>query len=217
MADEVHTQNGVLNGNVSKNTQGKITFGQTWDRAKELKATKEQKALTAIDMAQSHFFKVQIDGFDRTMMQHNVQSWNFKDNAIVTRGYRHFLPVKNVSLSEVGVVTLNLPLGIFSDFPIAHRRKIGKLNITIVDTDDDWYEIELRKWYNKTVPDSNGYVGYMSEIIKRLTLKSYDTKGNENFTRYYSVMLTDDIQINRSYEANELKEISFNLAIVGNG
>ena len=132
-------------------------------------------------------------------------------------GYDKFLPVKSISLTESGISTLTLPLGIFSDFPIAHRKKITRLNITIVDTDDDWYEQQLRTWYYQTVPSDLGYVGYMSDIIRELTFTSYNTKGDRNYVRRLFVMLVDDMQINRDYESNSFKEIAFSVAVVGTG
>lgn len=135
----------------------------------------------------------------------------------VSSGYGRFLPIKSVSVTESGISTLTLPLGIFADFPIAHRKKISRINITIVDTDDDWYEQQLRKWYQQTIPDEGGYVGYMSDIIRGLTFTSYNTKGNKNFDRKLWVMLVDDMQYNRDYETNGFKEISFSVAVVGTG
>lgn len=229
---------------------GNLNFGNTWSNNPKLKPKTQAKGLTQLDIAQSHFFTIQIAGLVHPLMSHRAVSSvpdtnmhvldlitpvykkdengnevvDYKERAtlrelekIKISGYDKFLPVKSVSLTESGISTLTLPLGIFSDFPIAHRKKITRLNITIVDTDDDWYEQQLRTWYYQTVPSDLGYVGYMSDIIRELTFTSYNTKGDRNYVRRLFVMLVDDMQINRDYESNSFKEIAFSVAVVGTG
>ena len=227
-----------------------VYFGDSWSNDKSIKPKTVAKNLTQIDIAQSHFFTIEISGMVHPLMQHRytrnepntallvtdvtnpVYRYDENGNRIIdynergilettysqkSTGYGYFLPVKNVSVTESGISTLTLPLGIFADFPIAHRKKISRINITIVDTDDDWYEQQLRTWYQQTIPDEAGYVGYMSEIIRELAFTSYNTKGDKNFVRRLYVMLVDDMQFNRDYETNGFKEISFSVAVVGTG
>lgn len=229
---------------------GNLNFGNSWSNNPNIKPKTQAKGLTALDIAQSHFFTIQIAGMVHPSMKHSynatvttAKATDYLTSVIdsgnkviagesdvytyrelenlktykVHKGYNEFLPVKSVNLTESGISTLTLPLGIFSDFPIAHRKKITRLNITIVDTDDDWYEQQLRTWYYQTVPSDLGYVGYMSDIIRELTFTSYNTKGDRNYVRRLFVMLVDDMQINRDYESNSFKEIAFSVAVVGTG
>ena len=179
--------------------KGGVSYGDSWIETNV--SQPKSRSLSQIDIAQSHFFKVQITGLENKNMRHKV--------------YDDFLPVSNVSFLQRGIVNMSLPLGIFADLPIAHKKKVTVINITMYDTDDDFYQRKLQEWYDNTTVDEDGYVGYIDDIVRELTLVSYNTKGKENFRERYSVLLADDMKIDRSTEANGFKMISFSVAIVG--
>jgi len=188
--------------------------------SKTVNATGNSVSLFETTMAQSAYFKLYIEELPYMSSTSNLSSSGSLTGtaAVITESAiasgDNFLPVKSINLVPVSIETTTLPLGIFGDMAIVTRRKLGKLNIVLLDDNDERYEKALRLWYKKTVPTS-GYVGYMNEIVRNLTYKSYSTTGENRIDLQYQVMLADEMSIARDYDANELKTISFSLLIVG--
>ena len=154
-----------------------------------------------ITMAQSAYYTVQLS--------------RLTDTAFKTTKFGNYLPVKSISYTLENIEAMAIPVGIFGDLTLPHRKKIGRINIVINDKSNDFFEKALRKWYNSSTGGDGPYIGYLSEIIDILTIKTYSPTGVLNDTLKYEVMLVDTINVNRSYENNSLKEISFSLAVVG--
>lgn len=163
---------------------------------------------TLITMAQSSYFKINID-----FLTNSVMSSHGANN--ILKGIGNFLPVKSMNFTPVSLETTTIPLGIFSDMSFITRRKVGKFNITIYDTNDNFYEKKLLEWYNLSVPNNRGYVGYMKDIVSNMLYVSYSTTGIVENTLNLEVMLAEDLNISRDYESNELKTITFSVIVVG--
>ncbi len=153
-----------------------------------------------LDIAQSRFFKVALDGISLPTTYAKAKD---------------YLPVKNISYTLIGTETMTVGIGVFKDIPIITGLRLPKMSLTLVDDDLDSIEKQFRDWYNKSVPSADGYVGYLSEMVKNLTYTSYNVKGDVSYTYQAEVMLTDDFTMTRDYETNELKSMEVNLIIVG--
>lgn len=182
----------LLEGYISKSNQDSTINGG-------VSAENVRKSL--ITMAQSSYFTVQLSGI--------------VDTAFKTEKFGSYLPVKSINATLENIEAMTIPVGIFGDLTLPHRKKIGRINIVINDKSDDFFEHALRKWYSHSTGEDSPYIGYLSQIIKVLTIKSYSPTGVLNNTLKYEVMLVDNINISRSYGDNALKEISFSLAVVG--
>lgn len=168
--------------------------------------------LSQITMAQSSYFKISIDKLNNPAMKSSTLLKNYSEN---TSGVGSFLPIKSVSFTPVSLETLSIPLGVFGDMSIVNRKKIGRLSITLLDTNDNFYEKKLASWYKICVPNENGYVGYLEDMVSDMTYISYSTTGLPEYSMNLEVMLAEDISISRDYDANELKAITFNVVVVG--
>ena len=151
----------------------------------------------AMDMAQSRFFTVEIEGFS----QYDINLGG--------------LPVKSISYTITGIETMPLSIGVFRDIPIPIGKKLPKLSLTLADDNIDQLETQFRVWYDSMFPKaSTGTVAYLNEMVRRLQYTSYNTSGVLNFSYSANVILTDDISISRDYESNGLKEFEISLIIL---
>lgn len=151
------------------------------------------------DIAQSHHFKIKID---RIPIE------------FTSKAFGSFLPVKSISFDEVTFEHLTIPVGIFGDFPVMHRRKMGRFSLTLYDTADDKIEHALQDWENKCFPQGK-YVSYLSEMVGTMKYASYSVEGKLNKELALLVIPADSHKISRSYDENSAKLITIGLVIVG--
>ena len=109
---------------------------------------------------------------------------------------------------------ISIPVHVFGDFPIINKRRVGTINLTCYDEDNDDLERTLRTWMEEEC-FSGTRVRYLSQMYKQFIYKSYNVKGELKLTRTYLVIPTGGITINRSYEDNNAKLVEFSLAVVG--
>ena len=160
-----------------------------------------RKGLWYIDICKENHFTVSISGFQRPDIMHKT--------------YGEFLPVKSITYTPVTIETLNLSLGVISDLPIPYKRKVGKIELDILDTDDHWYENLFYEWYAATVPDNSGYVGYFEDFVREFRYVEYGRDGKAIKTYFLEVIPNNDYRVTRSYENNDFKVIHISLLVVG--
>lgn len=167
------------------------------------------------DIAQSHFFTVQIysndNGLPTGLHDENGQAFSFSSGEGV---YRNYIPIKTMSFTYTSYDNMNIPFGTFGDFPLLHRRKVTTINFSCYDIDQDAIEKAIKYWEQQCFP--NGlYAAYLDEIKATLKYTSYDVKGRENFTRVLDVIPTGSMSVNRSYEENAAKMLNFSVVAIG--
>lgn len=210
------------NGNSSsKGTGGSGVNYPNQDTQKKLETqVQENKTQTTptnskaweVDIAQSHHFTVQLRPVgttkksDKYILTYKVSSSPFGN----------FLPVKSMSLTYSGYETMILPFSSFSDFPLMRRRKIEIVNLTCYDEDTSMLENALMYWNEECFPGGR-YVAYMDNVVKELIYKGYTVDGRESFNIRRFVIPIGQPQVNRDYEENDAKMITFSLACVGDG
>ena len=155
-----------------------------------------------LDIAQSHHFTVQLDGF--TM--YTTPAGTFSK----------FLPVKSLNYTYTSYENMSVPLAIFGDFPLLNRKRVSTLSLTCFDTDDNKLEHELRNWENMCFPNGR-FVAYMEDIVRKFVYRGYNVKGKETYNASFFVMPSGNIATSRDYSANDAKLINFNLVCVGDG
>ena len=151
------------------------------------------------DISQSHHFKV-------TLSKLKLE--------LPSAAFGNFLPVKNISYNEITWDNLSLPVGIFGNFPLMHRRQVGTINLTMYDKDNDHIEKQIRAWEAECFPKGK-YVSYLSEICSEFTYSSYTVTGKLNKTITLYVVPTGSYTISRSYEENNAKLLQLSLTVVG--
>jgi len=184
-------------------------------------------SLFTLDMAQSSFFTLEIEGLTELepAMYHSATGPNSKK----ADGYKRFLPIKSLDYTPVSMENKNFNAGIFQDLFIIEKRKLGMLNITLLDTSDNIYEYAVTDWFslptNNTVQikedGSNknklevyhGYVGFLVDWAKVCRYNEYTVRGEKSKSYEFMVLPTGDVKISRAYDNNQLKEISFSVII----
>lgn len=151
------------------------------------------------DISQSHHFKV-------TLSKLKI--------ALPSNAFGNFLPVKNISYNEITWENLTIPVGIFGNFPLMHRRHVGTINLTLYDKDNDHIEKQVRIWEAECFPKGK-YVNYLSQIWSEFTYSSYTVTGKLNKTITLYVIPTGSYTISRSYEENNAKLLQLSLTVVG--
>ena len=151
------------------------------------------------DIAQSHHFRININ---KIPIEFNSDKFG------------KFLPVKSINFDEITFESLTIPVGIFGDFPIMHKRKLGRFSLSLYDVAEDKIETALQKWENDCFPQGR-YVNYLSEIVGAMKYASYSVEGKMNSELTFLVLPTDAHRVSRGYEENTPKLIQFNLVIVG--
>lgn len=157
--------------------------------------------LWKIDMGKEPNFTVQISGISKPNMKHTY--WG------------EFLPIKSLNYVPVAIETLKINAGIFKDLPIPVGRRIGRIDLTLQDTEDHYFENKFYEWYNTMIPDSNGYVGYFEDMVKNFTYTEYNNRGKSIKTYYMEVIMDGDLKVSRSYDNSTLKTFDVSLLIVG--
>ena len=167
------------------------------------------------DIAQSHFFTIQIYRKDGGLVSgiHDIYG-NPISFASGEGVYQNYIPIKSMNFNYVSYENMNIPLGIFGDFPLLYRRKVASISFTCYDTDQDIMEKALHYWEQQCFPGDN-YVAYLEDITSELTYTSYDVMGHKNFQRKLFVIPASSVSVSRSYEENAAKILNFSVAVVG--
>lgn len=160
-----------------------------------------RKGLWYIDICKENHFTVSISGFQRPEIAHKT--------------YGEFLPVKSITYTPVTIETLNLSIGVISDLPIPYKRKVGKIELDVLDTEDHWYENLFYEWYATTVPDNSGYVGYFEDFVKEFRYTEYGRDGKAIKTYFLEVIPNSEYRVTRSYENKDFKVVRISLLVVG--
>lgn len=223
---------GTATGVTPSITQGEITY--TGDSAARLfnlqvSATDAPSAtsngisdpIAYWDIAQSHFFTVQIyssaadtasRGYNQATGLHDLKGNPF--SFCSGEGtYRDYVPIKTMNFNYTNYDNMTLPVNIFGDFPLLHRKKMTTINISCYDMDQDVIERALKYWENQCFP--NNCVEYMDCVKADFKYRSYDVTGKMNFEQVLEVIPTGAVSTNRSYEENAPKMLNFSLIVVG--
>jgi hypothetical protein len=165
------------------------------------------------DIAQSHFFTVQIFNDKNGAGIHDANGTPF--NFCSGEGtYKNYIPVKSMNFNYTAYDNMSIPLGIFGDFPLLHRKKVTSISFSCYDIDQDAIEKAVKYWEQQCFPKGL-YVAYLEDIAAKLSYTSYDVKGRENFTRILYVIPAGSVSVNRSYEENAAKMVNFSVVAVG--
>ena len=160
----------------------------------------------AQDIAQSRYFTVTVS---------EIRDKNGDTITFHTGGAFHdFLPVKNMALSYTSYENLSVPLACLGGVPLLNKKRLSIIRISCYDTDDDIVEKAVQRWEMRCFPKGK-YVAFLDEVAATFQYKSYDVKGNLVFVKTLTVIPTDDVSVNRSYEENSEKLVTFSLAAVG--
>lgn len=165
------------------------------------------------DIAQSHFFTVQIFNDKNGAGIHDEKGnpFNFSSGEGV---YKNYIPIKTMNFNYTSYDNMTIPFGIFGDFPLLHRKKVTSISFSCYDIDQDAIEKAVKYWEQKCFPKGM-YAAYLDDVAAKLSYTSYDVKGKENFTRVLYVIPASSVSVSRSYEENAAKMINFSVVAVG--
>ena len=161
-----------------------------------------------IDMGRENHFTVEISGIGVPNMKIKLSP---KENSSTY----NFLPIKSFSYTPVSLEHLSLNAGLFTDIPIPQYRKVGRIELEVLDTVDHYYENSFFSWYASTVPDYLGYVGYLADSVRTLTYREFNNVGNNIVNYVFEVIPDGDVKVSRSYDGDNIKSVSITLVIVG--
>lgn len=187
-----------------------------------------------IDMQQSAYFTMLIEGFDYSRFYVSYKSiTNSRDYGAVqsptdiasgsntssfdnwgVNASMNFMPLKSLNYSQGSIETMSIACGAFSDLALPFRKKCPTLAVEMYDHRSDFFEMKLREWHTMSVV-TDGFVPILESITKKVTIKSWATNGECNSTQTCDCLLADDISVTRDYSSNDLKTISFKLIVVG--
>ena len=218
---------GSVTGTTPPVTQGELTYGgETASRLFNLQASKSSNPkstegnsdpLSYWDIAQSHFFTVQIyspsnPGYPHATGLHdkNGQPFSFCSGEGT---YKDYIPIKTMSFNYTSYDNMTIPVNIFGDFPLLHRKKMTTVNFSCYDMDQDVIELALKYWENQCFPEN--CVEYLDHIKATLKYRSYDVTGKLNFEKNLAVIPTGQVSVSRSYEENAAKILNFSVVVVG--
>ena len=165
------------------------------------------------DIAQSHFFTVQIYNSKNGAGLHDINGEPFMFSS-GEGTYKDYIPIKSMTFNYTAYDNMNIPFGIFGDFPLLHKKKVTSINFSCYDIDQDAIEKALRYWEQQCFPQGM-YVAYLDDVTATLKYTSYDVKGRENFTRILEVIPASTVSVSRSYEDNAAKLLNFSVVAVG--
>ena len=167
------------------------------------------------DIAQSHFFTVQI--YSREGGRGHGSGLHTNTGApfmFASGAYKDYIPIKSMNFNYTSYDNMNIPFGIFGDFPLLHRKKVTSISFSCYDIDDDRIEQALKYWEQQCFPSDN-YVAFLDEVKATLTYTSYDTKGKKNYVRTLDVIPASTVSVSRDYESNGAKLLNFSVVAVG--
>ena len=165
------------------------------------------------DIAQSHFFTVQIFNDKNGAGIHDAKGTPF--NFCSGEGtYKNYIPIKTMNFNYTTYDNMTIPFAIFGDFPLLHRKKVTSISFSCYDIDQDAIEKAVKYWEQQCFPQGM-YAAYLDDVAAKLSYTSYDVKGRENFTRVLYVIPAGSVSVSRSYEENAAKMINFSVVAVG--
>ena len=180
-------------------------------------------SLFKADIAQSRFFTVTIDKLEFSSgnpIKFKFPTPSEKDylpkppRQSEINVYEDFFPVKDVSFNFTSYNNISIPFNAFGNFPILCRKQLPQITINSYDFGDDVVERAVRKWEEECFPNSK-YVAYLSEVTSKFEYISYDTTGRISYIRNLYVIPMGNVSVNRSYESNGEKIVSFSVIAVG--
>lgn len=205
-------------------TDGELTYYGDSTKAFNLSAEKSYSPPTNTDaggdmmdwwdIAQSHFFTVQIYSSKNNgvgLHDENGLAFNFASGEGT---YKNYIPIKSMNFNYTTYDNMNIPFGIFGDFPLLHKKKVTSISFTCYDIDQDAIEKALRYWEQQCFPKGM-YAAYLSDVAAELKYTSYDVKGRVNFTKILEVIPASSVSVSRSYEENAAKLLNFSVVAVG--
>ena len=171
----------------------------------------------AWDIAQSHFFTVQIYSPSNNYYAHPTGLHDKYGKAFAFASgkgtWENYIPLKNMSFNYVSFDNMTIPVNILGDFPLLNRKRVTVITFSCYDMDDDRIEMALKYWEDQCFPGS--YVEYLDNIKAKLTYCSYDVTGRKNFSREIEVIPSGSMSVSRSYEENAAKILNFSVVAVG--
>lgn len=167
-----------------------------------------------IDMQQSAYFTMLIEGFEYNRYHSAIKSTTSSMGKFDTNESIYWLPLKSMQYSEGGMENLSIPCGVFADLPLPFRKHCPTLTCECYDHRSDFFEMKLREWHTQSVV-TQGFVPVLDSIVRNVEIRSYATNGEINSHQVCQCILVDDISVSRSYEDNGLKSIQFKLIVVG--
>lgn len=131
-------------------------------------------------------------------------------------GSIYWMPLKSLTYTQGAIENTTFGVGAFADLQLPFRKHSPTLQVELCDARSDFFEMKLREWHNMSVI-TDGFVPVLESISKKVQIRSWATNGECNSLTECQCILADDISVTRSYEANDLKIISFKLVVVGWG
>ena len=200
-------------------------------------------SIFAIDVAQSAYFTMLIEGFEYGRFYTSYMSvttspndgrrdtyYNRSNDAFDSgktlnstnfdnwgrNGSIYWMPLKSLSYNQGSIETANISVGAFADLHLPFRKHSPTLSVEMYDARNDFFEMKLREWHNMSVL-TEGFVPVLESICKKVQIRSWATNGECNSLTECQCILADDINVTRSYDGNDLKLIQFKLIVVGWG
>ena len=157
-----------------------------------------------ITMGQSHNFTLYIKGVCEADNDFTSPSRNGR-----------FLPLKQLDFKPVTLEHLKIKAGVFSDLPFFHRRRLGVLNCSMLDSHKSLLSQRMFQWYNSCVY-SDGYVPYVDEMCREAEYCEFTHDGKIATIYQFAVMPEGEFSVGRNYEGESgtLTEYKFQLLIV---
>lgn len=159
----------------------------------------------------NRFSSTSDTAFGWNASQNNTRFDRFSQNNSI-----FWMPLKSLQYSQGPIETMSVAVGAFADLQLPFRKHSPTLSVETYDHRSDFFEMKLREWHAQSVI-TQGYVPVLESITKKVTIRSWATNGECNSTTICRCILADDITVNRSYEENGFKSVSFKLVVVGWG
>ncbi len=158
-----------------------------------------------IDIAQSRYFTVSIEGINTT-----VNGDNYFEQA---------LPLKNLQFTMSSIDTMPVSVGIIKELPIPTGIKIPRAMLTLLDSDMCTIEKNVMDWYHECVPYNNkegylGYVGYLSKMVRLMSYDSYTVSGKKFNSYKIFVIPVGDFSTTREYDGSDFKQMNLEVALL---
>lgn len=177
---------------------------------------KEDLNIFLTDIAQSRFFTIVLEKlkFDGEPIKFKFPKPTGTEYVGKPYIYEDFLPVKNIGINFTSYDNLSVPFNVFSNLPILHKKGLPSISINCYDVLGDIVERAVQVWEAECFPNSK-YVAYLSEVASKFTYVSYNVSGKVSYTKTLYVIPTGGVSVNRGYDDNSEKVVSFNVVAVG--
>lgn len=126
-----------------------------------------------------------------------------------------FLPLKSLDYKPLALEHLKLKAGVFADLPFFHRRRLGVLNLSLLDDSHSYLSRRVFGWFTSCV-SVDGYVNYIDDMCKKTYYTEYTHDGKVALKYIFYTIPEGEISVNRTYEgeSGDLTEYRFQLLIV---